>query len=169
MFEVIFEERQRFKQLWIWAILISMNMLLLFGIFTQLILHRPFGNKPLSDFEMILLFLFIVFLSILFFYFQLYTKISPQGIYIKFRPFHLKPKFYSWEYISKCSIRKYNPIIEYGGWGYRVGFYKNGGAYNISGNIGLQLEFHDGKKLLIGTQKADELEAYLKQIGKLKE
>jgi hypothetical protein len=34
---------------------------------------------------------------------------------------------------------------------------KNGKAYNISGKRGVQFEFLDGKRLLIGTQKPKEL------------
>ena len=52
-------------------------------------------------------------------------------------------------------IREYKPIMEYGGWGIR-GFGSNR-ALNIKGKIGLQLVFKNGQKLLIGTQKADEI------------
>jgi hypothetical protein len=40
--------------------------------------------------------------------------------------------------------------MEYGGWGIKYG--KMGKAYNVSGNRGVQLEFTDGKRLLIGSQ-----------------
>jgi hypothetical protein len=59
--------------------------------------------------------------------------------------------------LIKCYVRKYNAIAEYGGWGWRLGLFGKGTAYNISGNEGLQLEFINGKKLLIGTQKLEAL------------
>jgi hypothetical protein len=42
-------------------------------------------------------------------------------------------------------------------------------AYNISGDKGLQLEFTDNKKLLIGTNKPEELNEVLSKIGQLKQ
>lgn len=42
-------------------------------------------------------------------------------------------------------------------------------AYNTSGNMGLQLEFTDNKKILVGTNKANELSEALKKIGQLKQ
>jgi len=41
-----------------------------------------------------------------------------------------------------------------------------GKAYNVRGNIGLQLYLQDGKKVLIGTQRGD---AFLRAINKLME
>jgi hypothetical protein len=63
--------------------------------------------------------------------------------------------------VASIEVRKYSPIKEYGGWGFRYGF-KNGKAYNISGNMGLQLILKNGDRILIGTQKPEELETYLK-------
>ena len=51
--------------------------------------------------------------------------------------------------------RTYSPMREYGGWGIRFG--KSGKAYNIKGDEGLQLVFKNGKRLLIGSQKSQEL------------
>jgi len=39
-------------------------------------------------------------------------------------------------------------------------------AYNMSGNQGVQLVFKNGKKLLIGSQKADELAEAIRSIMK---
>jgi hypothetical protein len=52
-------------------------------------------------------------------------------------------------------VRKYKPLLEYGGYGIR-GF-GNNRALNIAGKTGLQLIFKDGRKLLIGTQKGLEM------------
>ena len=60
-------------------------------------------------------------------------------------------------------VRKYSPIAEFGGWGYRISF--NGGpAYNIAGNMGLQIVFVSGKKLLIGTQQATAMSDALLEL-----
>jgi hypothetical protein len=44
---------------------------------------------------------------------------------------------------------------EYGGWGVKYGW--AGKAYNISGNRGVQLKLSNGKGLLIGSQRPEEL------------
>ena len=81
----------------------------------------------------------------------------------------MKFKYYAWEKLKKSFVRQYSPIAEYGGWGLRYGFLGKGKAFNVSGDKGLQLEFMDNKKLLIGTSKPDELTEALKRIGQLKQ
>ena len=55
--------------------------------------------------------------------------------------------------------RTYRPVRDYGGWGIRWG--RDGKAYIIVGNEGLQLLLGDGEKILIGSQRPQELEAAL--------
>ena len=117
--------------------------------------------------------------------FILTTYINEEGVYVRLFPLLVKYKFFSWDIISKSYIRKYNPILEYGGWGIRYGGFRfnllrvNGlnfrnimnknVAYNISGNIGLQLELKSGKRVLIGTRKPVEMGDVLQKLGKLEE
>ena len=54
--------------------------------------------------------------------------------------------------------------MQYGGWGIR-GF-KSNRAYNVSGKIGLQLEFKNGDKLLVGTQNGQEMNDVLVHLFK---
>jgi hypothetical protein len=65
-------------------------------------------------------------------------------------------------------VRRYNAIGEYGGWGVRLGLFGEGKVLSVSGDRGLQLQFLDDKKLLIGTNKPEELIKTLQQIGQLK-
>ena len=53
----------------------------------------------------------------------------------------------------------YSPIADYGGWGIK-GMPGNS-ALNARGNRGVRLTLRDGKRLLIGSQKPDELAAAL--------
>lgn len=57
--------------------------------------------------------------------------------------------------ITGCEARTYSPLREYGGWGIRFG--RSGKAYNMIGNRGVQLEIAPTERLLIGSQRADEL------------
>lgn len=45
--------------------------------------------------------------------------------------------------------------------GIRFGFGSKGMAYNMHGDMGIQFEFENGKKLLVGSQKTAEFEAII--------
>lgn len=167
--EILFRETQMFRQWWLWLILMGINGLFLFGVFMQVIGGQKFGDKPMSDSQLITATFFTIILTLLFTSIRLETIIKNDGIYILFFPLHLKFKHYSWERLTKSYIRQYSAISEYGGWGLRIGIFGKGNAYNVSGDDGLQLEFIDNKKLLIGTKKPDELTQILQKIGQLKQ
>jgi hypothetical protein len=67
-----------------------------------------------------------------------------------------KNKIFSREEIQRYEIRKYSPLLDYGGWGIKKRF-KWGRAYNVSGNIGLQLYLKTGKKVLFGTLRSQAI------------
>ncbi len=147
-----FTETQKFKQWWIWLLLVAINLLFAYGLYQQVYLGKPFGSNPGSDVSLVIFSTVSLLLTLLFLLFRLDTRIDEQGVSYRFFPFQLKYKQKKWSEIKKAYIRKYKPILEYGGWGMRFG------AYNVSGNIGLQLELHGGDELLIGTRKPEEME-----------
>ncbi len=159
----LFTEKQKFTQWWIWLILLGINGMFLYGIYKQFFLKEVFGDKPMSDAGLLLMFLFTLVITLSFIIMRLETKIDNEGIHVRLFPLHVNFKFFKWDEIEKAYIRKYNPIVEFGGWGLRYGF--KGMAYNVSGNKGLQLEFKNGKKLLIGTNRAEELEQILYSLN----
>lgn len=103
-------------------------------------------------------------LALIFIFSKMKTKYDMMGIDISFYPFMLKPRHIPWSDVSQAYIRKYSPLGEFGGWGLRYGGKKKGRAYNTRGNMGIQLIMQDGKKILIGTQKEDELLRYLDSL-----
>lgn len=164
--KILFKETQQFRQWWVWLIVLIVSGVIAYNIF-EIIPKLEIGdyNKTQlnTGFVVILIFITTVLLLITI---KLQTLVKEDGIYIKFFPFHLSFKKYKWERINKCFIREYKPISEFGGWGYRFGV--AGKALNVSGNKGLQLEFTNNKRLLIGTNKPTELEDVLKGIEALK-
>lgn len=156
--QLIFSETQRFKKWWVWLILLSLIGLYSYGVVSQVFIGRPFGQKPMSDSILLLTLGLILLISILIYNIRLDTEIRKDGVHVRFFPFHLRYRFYSWDSIRHVQVRKYNAIIEYGGWGFRLGLLGKGKALSISGDQGLQLEFNDDKKLLIGTKKPKEME-----------
>jgi len=146
---LLFYEKQQFRQWWLWLLLAVINIIVLY----PLILNSGTVEMPALAGETILLLVTFWLWRL-----ALVTKIDRKGIYVKFESFHRDFKFYDWESIDYCEIKKYNPIMDYGGWGIRIG------AYNVSGNTGLLIYFKDGTKLMLGTNKEDELFAALSQI-----
>ena len=165
---ILFSESQKFKQWWVWVILGSINFLFIFGIYKQVMNGEQFGNKPMSDTGLVITAVTTMVLTIAIINFRLDTIIKQDGIYVRFFPIHLKFKHYKWDRLSKLFVRQYSPIKEYGGWGVRLSLFGHGTAYNITGDKGLQLIFLDKKKLLIGTDKPDELTETLNKIGQIK-
>jgi hypothetical protein len=164
---ILFHEQQRFNQWWFWLILVLINIIPFYGIYQQIIMGQTFGTKPMSNTGLIIFACFTILLPLFIFSFRLVTLIKQDGIYVRFYPIQTKMKFYSWTDINKLYIRKYKPLMEYGGWGLRYGFSGNGRALNVSGNVGLQIEFNNGNKLLIGTNKSNVMKEVLTKLGKL--
>ena len=153
-----FYEKQSFRQWWIWALLIFVLAYSIYNSFEN--------NDYFSTSELICSIAVPILIMILFFVIKLETKIDTLGIRVRLFPFHFQFKYFPWKNIQKVYIRKYSPIIEYGGWGLRFGMFGKGKAFNISGNVGLQIVFKDQKKLLIGTQKSVEMKKFLEELEK---
>jgi hypothetical protein len=158
---VLFRETQTFRQTWVWYLLLPLNVLFIYGLYQQLVLGQPFGDKPASDLGLLIGFFLVAGISLFISSIRLETTISDQGIGYRFFPIERKLTYISWHEIQKAYIREYRPIVEYGGWGIRVGLFGKGKAYNISGNMGLQVELKNGKKILFGTQEPTEIEVLI--------
>lgn len=155
--DIVFYEQQRIKSVWLWLLVISMNVLFVSALVAKLFFNISVGTKPVETTELIVVTILSVALTFLFCLLRLQTIIKADGIYVRLFPVHIKYRRLPWSSISKCFVRSYKPLAEYGGWGIRYGF--TGKAYNISGNKGIQIVFNDNRKLLIGTQKPAEAEA----------
>ena len=166
--KILFSEQQKFKQWWLWLILLGLNGIFIFGIYKQLILKEPFGDKPMSDIGLFIGLSGMLLLTLLFWNFKLQTIIKHDGIYVRFFPIHIAYRKYTWDKLIKTYVREYNPITEYGGWGLRYGLFGKGKALNVSGNVGLQLVTVHNYRLLIGTNKPEAMKEILNKIGQYK-
>ena len=158
-----FEEIQKFRQPWIWILLLPISIIgvvvFIYMMYSQLILGRSVGNHPVPNDTLIwfgpLMLIILIGIPVLLYCSKLIVQIDRQAIHIRFIPF-LRKRIQLDE-IAEWNARKYKPFLEYGGWGIRWG--PGGKAYNVSGSWGVQLKFTSGKKLLIGSQRAEEFEA----------
>jgi len=146
-----YRESQKFNQWWMWLI----NFV---GLATTGWASYTMFNSEEGLIASALPVVITVGLMIMLALMELRTTITEDGIEVKFWPFSRRRIFRS--EIKSARVRKYSPVGEYGGWGYRTSL-KNGKAYNMMGSQGLQLELHDGEKILIGTQQPEELAAFI--------
>ncbi len=151
-----YREVQRFRQPWLWLLIAGIFGVTVWGFVQQIILGKPFGQNPAPDtVMMIIAFIFGLAFPVLFLVANLTTEVRSDGLYVRFFPFHLSFHRIPAERLVKHEVQTYRPIRDYGGWGIRYG--RGGKAYNVSGDRGVMLELSDGQRLLIGSQKPEDL------------
>jgi hypothetical protein len=144
MATTFFEEDQSFRQPWLWTLMLATLAALLIAS-----LLAPEGQIVLWVVLGIVLATALLLYSM-----RLSVQVDTEAVRIRFFPIWKKTiplaDMVRWE------ARTYRPILEYGGWGirYTIG---RGWAYNVSGNQGVQLELANGKRILIGSQRAEDL------------
>ncbi|UCG84543.1 MAG: hypothetical protein JSW38_06960 [Dehalococcoidia bacterium] len=163
---LIYREEQKFAAWLCWLVYISMGLAVWISVFA---LKKEFSGQSEPGTLEILLAVIVgigvpIAIAALFVFLKLETEVRSDGIYIRYLPFHIRFKRFAPEDLSEYYARQYKPIREYGGWGIRCGLFGKGKAYNVSGNKGVQLVFKNGKRLLIGSQKAEELETAIRSI-----
>ncbi len=158
--KILFEESQRFTQWWIWAIILVALGVSIYATMETIQMDESLFNWP--NFRTIIP---VFIIPALFYFLTLKTRVAENGIYVQFIPFHLKEIFIAWDQLDECYLRTYSPLGEYGGWGIKYGLGGAGKVYNVSGNQGLQLVFKDGARLLIGTQKPQELQEIVNKLN----
>ena len=155
-----FKEEQKFTQWWVWLILIGIALIPVYRIYKQNFQGEVSGDKPMSNLGLIAFVIFMLLFLLLFLLFKLTTEINTKEIKIQFFP--LVNKVVEWKDVKSAQVLNYGFV---GGWGIRL-FTKYGTVYNIKGNKGLALELKNGKKLLVGTQKMEELYEIVKNVYK---
>lgn len=155
-----FLEVQRFSQWWLWLMLISIAAIPIWGACQQLIVGRPFGDKPMSDVGLIVLSAVVLFLPYFFWKIKLETTIDDAGIEMKFFPFANRKV--TWGEVKSAEVLNYGFV---GGWGLRFSS-KYGTIYNVRGSKGLALTLQNGNKIVIGTQREKELRAAIQEYMK---
>jgi len=140
---------------WAWLIVLLVAAVAWWLFVEQLVLGHPLGTDPLPDWGAWIVWALVgLGLPSLVLSMRLVTEVSSQGVAIRFRP--LTRRFIRFADISEVSARTYSPMKEYGGWGIK-GWSRRNIAYNISGNRGVQLVLKDGRRILVGSERAEEL------------
>ena len=148
--KILFEEKQKFNQWWLWVILLVFPVLSI----------MPFNGDGIN-YNYVLIGIAI---PLMFYFFELRTFVTKEGLHYQFFPFHFKKHLIKLDEIEKIEALQYSPLGDYGGWGIRYGF--KGKAYNVSGNKGVKVRLTNERNILFGSQKHNELAQALKKIKK---
>ncbi|SOD95491.1 hypothetical protein [Spirosoma fluviale] len=160
--QILFTEKQYFRQFLVIGLLAFVNLFFAVGFIQQILLGHPFGTKSAPDAVLILFLIGAWLLTYFTLKANLTTTISSEGVSYQFTPFQRQPKLIAWHEMKTCYIRKYSPLKEYGGWGYRN--YPKNSAYTTSGVEGIQVVLKSGDFILIGTNKSTQARAVINSI-----
>lgn len=155
-----YKEIQKFNSPFFRALMFVALLGCLFAFFNPLSLtEQGISNLPALLIAPGLLMLFYIIYTG-----YLKTVIDQAGIIIEMKILFKFGRTIRWDEIEAIRSDKYRPILEFGGWGYRIGW--KGVAYSCRGNDGLIILLKNGRKVVVGTQKPDELKKYLSDNGK---
>jgi len=139
----------------------------IYALYQQMVRGVQVGDTPAPNGVLIVVFFALCIMLWIYFSLKLEVWIDVTGIHYRFFPLVFKERIISKQEIQRFEIRKYNPIMDYGGWGIKRRF-KWGRAYNVSGNVGLQLYLTNGKKVLFGTQRSQAMMYAMEEMMKAK-
>lgn len=145
---VMFQEKQQFRQIWLWFIIILPSMVLLLEFINMF-------KESEKDIFMMSFFIFLgIGLPVFFYITELTTQVRSDGIYFRFFPLHLTFHKIPFSQMKSHRAVTYDPINDYLGWGIRYG--TKGKAYNVSGNRGVQVVLVNNKNILFGSQRPED-------------
>ena len=92
------------------------------------------------------------------------VRLDASGAHYRLRPLQWRWRHIAWSEVARAYLRRYDPLGEYGGWGIK-GTSQNR-AYNIANDEGIQLELHNGRRILLGTQQPAAAQAAVAALCK---
>lgn len=153
-----FREVQYMRQWWFMLLLISSDIIAL-AVIAGVIPKDKIGQAFTIGVPAVLVMLGV---TALFFFANLKTEVKDDGLYIKFFPFHFANVKISLEEVASVEPVSYSPLKDYGGWGIRYAI--RGKAYNPVGHRGVKITYANGRHILIGSQKPEELVEAIKSL-----
>ena len=143
--EILFHEEQQFRGAWVWILLAVVNLPLVVILFAG-----RFEPAALAG-------VFIpALVTGLFFAAKLVVEVDRNEIRIAFH-FLWPTRRIPIASVTRAHATHYNSLLEYGGWGVRIGW--KGWAFNTGGDEGVLVETNNGKRVMIGSRRAQELDA----------
>lgn len=158
------KESQTFaNQKWLVALFLGVHLLQIYQLSSSLYSYILHEEPLFSKGGLFLFWLGFLVFTIAFFNLKLITQFIDSRIVVSYWPFLWRPLDISKEDIKSIEIRTYKPLLEFGGWGYRIGW-SGFTAYSTHGKTGVFIELKHGKKVMIGTQKPDIWQKWIQEI-----
>ena len=139
-----FHEEQRFWSVAVWVILLALDLPFVILLAFTRDLSLVFGVLVISA------------VAALFALARLVVDVTAEEITISFH-FLWPTRRIRIADVKRAHATTYNSLLEYGGYGVR--WTPRGWAFNTGGNEGVLVETNDGKRVMIGSRRAKELEA----------
>lgn len=159
--EILFEEVQSRTNRQTILVFRTISIIFLIALVVNLLLQK--GTATIFTYFLIIILAILIVLNLIL-PSNLTTQIRSDGIYVRFPPFQPAfAKFY-WTDIAEVYLRNYDALSEYYGWGIKIS--AKGTGYIVAGDVGIQIIFKNGNKVLITTKKGDEVNEILKRIEK---
>ena len=168
--KLIFEEKQTFRGKWTWYLVMLMAFLMAWWMVRSLYIllesDYTWGGQLIREAQAVIFAVIFVAVSIVVFFLihfhELTLQVDQGTIRYRYLPYFRNFRTINKRDVKKVHIRKYQPIWEFGGWGYRIRPGRK--AFSIDGSWGLQIEFANGKRLLIGTRRPKELDVAIESL-----
>lgn len=165
----LFEERQYFRQDWLWALLIVSTL----PAYVLVVVVVDDAGGLTSEISPLLAGITVAMWGPLLLFYEalLVTEVRTDGLYLKLWPVHLSARHVPCETIEATQQESFSPMGEYGGIGvrhnptvFRWGIsFEDPKAYIAEGGEGVRIDRRDERPLLIGTQRPGELHAALER------
>ena len=158
----LFREAQRFRMWMFWVPIAIVTFVVWWQFTEQIIRSNPQGSQPIPDWAAwVLAIVFGLGFPAFALVVRVITEVRPGSMSVGLYPF--RTARIELAEIENAEVRDYSAMREFGGWGIRIG--RDGRAYNAYGNQGVQLTLAGGSRILIGTQRPEELLAALRLAG----
>ncbi|MDC3336347.1 hypothetical protein OAW23_00610 [Flavobacteriales bacterium] len=157
---MLFKEEQYFRNSKVGKICLIVLVFLFLGVIIFDFLNQSSinGSLVIAEITTTLIPFLLIWTS------KLTTRLDDEKIKYRFTPYNWRIHEIKWSQVTSYQIRKYSPLKEFGGFGYRKKLFAKTVCLNISGNIGLELKLKNGRTLLIGTQRKDKLQSFLMRL-----
>jgi hypothetical protein len=151
---ILFREKQSFSLGYAKVALAVPPVALAIVSCRQILWHHPWESPAMTNGNLLFLTILLVVVYIRLITVRLVTELQSDQLSVAMKGFWRKTRAAVSD-IRSARVVDYKALTEYGGYGIRSG--PHGRAYIASGRQAVQLELRDGRKLLIGSQRPEEL------------
>jgi hypothetical protein len=132
------------------------------GLYRQVVLGRPWGDRPVPDWMLFAILAFLVLMCAGLLRSRLLTEVRHDELYLRYAILLVPVKKHiPYGDIVSAEARSYRPLVDCGGWGIRIG--REGRCWTVRGSQGVFLRLSNGDGFLLGSQESEALAAAIRE------